>query len=303
MNIIDLMSQDLHLDPEYLCNIARNASWYYKTYSIPKKTGGTRIISQPSPELKTMQYWIAETVLSSFPVSDSVYAYRKRRSIKMHANAHRNAQYFLHVDISHFFPSIHSAHLLPFISNSSFFDDHGIDKPSSFQQIKSICFKWDCLCIGAVSSPAISNIILYPFDKTMTDYCKSRKYTYTRYADDIYISSSSYISTDVLMFVKEELKKQGFSTNSKKTGFFSSKYQKRVTGLILTTDGKVSVGTKRKREIKKMLYEKLVKGTGNSKQILGHLAFLRDVEPDMYNSLIIKYSSYCDEDLFVALRR
>lgn len=303
MTIIDLMSHDLHLDREYLCNIARNASWYYRTYPIKKRAGGTRLISQPNPELKTMQYWIVDTILSSLPVSDSVYSYRKGRSIKMHANAHRFAKHFLHVDISHFFPSIHSVHLLPFISNSRFFDDSSIDKAESFEQIKSICFKWDCLSIGAVSSPAISNIILYPFDKTMQDYCESRNYTYTRYADDIYISSSSFINADVLMFIKEELKKQGFSINSKKTGFFSGKYQKRVTGLILTTNGEVSIGTKRKREIKKMLYEKLTKGTGDYEQILGHLAFLRDVEPDMYNSMIIKYSSYCDEDLFALLKR
>lgn len=303
MTIIDLMSHDLHLDQEYLCDIARKASWYYRTYPIRKRAGGTRLISQPSPELKTMQYWIVDTVLSSLPVSDSVYSYRKGRSIKMHANAHRFAKHFLHIDISDFFPSIHSAHLLPFISNSRFFDDPSIDKAESFEQIKNICFKWDCLSIGAVSSPAISNIILYPFDIIMQDYCKSHSYTYSRYADDIYISSSAFICTDVLAFVKEELKKQGFSVNSKKTGFFSGKFQKRVTGLVLTTDGKVSIGTKRKREIKKMLYDKLIKGTGNSDQILGHLAFLRDVEPDMYNSLIIKYSSYCDQDLFVALRR
>lgn len=302
MTIVDLMARDLHLDPDYLKYLIRNANRYYRNYSIPKRTKGTRWISQPSPELKTLQYWIIENVLSSLPVSKSAFAYLKGRSIKSHANTHLSSSYFLHVDISQFFPSIHPFHLTPIVTSSTLFSDPSLNVDESICIINKICFKKDSLSIGAVSSPMISNIIMYSFDCAMVDYCKANHLIYSRYADDIYISSKKYIEIDVLDFVKAKLKKLYFTVNPDKTRFFSSKYQKRITGLVLTTDGKVSVGTKRKSEIKKMLYDKLVNGKGDSEQILGYLSFLRDVEPETYNNLIIKYSSYCDEDLFDALK-
>lgn len=302
MNIVDLMAKDLHLDPDYLYYLIRNANRYYRNYTIPKRTNGTRWISQPSPELKTLQYWIVENVFSSLPVSKAAFAYLKGRSIKTHAYAHLSSSYFLHVDISQFFPSIHPLHLSRVVTDSDVFSDPNIDVDESIRIINKICFKKDSLSIGAVSSPAISNIIMYSFDCTMIDYCKANHFIYSRYADDIYISSEKYIERDVLDFVNAELKKLFFTVNPDKTKFFSSKYQKRITGLVLTTDGKVSIGTKRRCEIKKMLYDKLVKGTGDSEQILGYLSFLRDIEPETYNNLIIKYSSYCDDDLFDALK-
>lgn len=52
-----------------------------------------------------------------------------------------------------------------------------------------------------------------------------------------------------------------------------------------------------------MVYNKLVNGEGNSDQILGYLAFLKDIEPNSYNNLIIKYSQYCDGDIITALSK
>ena len=70
-----------------------------------------------------------------------------------------------------------------------------------------------------------------------------------------------------------------------------------VTGLIITNDSKVSIGSKRRNEIKKMVYNKIVNGNGDKDSIMGYLAFLKDVEPNTYNNLIIKYSKYCDVDV------
>jgi len=35
---------------------------------------------------------------------------------------------------------------------------------------------------------------------------------------------------------------------------------------------------------------------------LGNLAFLKDVEPNTYNSLLIKYAGYCDGDVIAAIK-
>lgn len=304
MTIIEKMSLDLNLDTGYLTNLASNAFRYYRSYNIPKKNGKLRRISQPSPELKTVQYWIVENILSKIPVAPSACAYSRGSSIKKHADLHKNSRFFLHIDIHHFFPSIHSSHLIPFLEkHKDVFYSSGFDYFTDLYYLKKICFRKDMLCIGAVSSPIISNIIMYDFDISMDEYCQNRNFIYTRYADDIYISSRRFINPEVFDHVKSHLESLGFAINPDKSRFFSSKGQKKVTGLILTTDNQISVGTVRRNEIKKLIYDKLVHHVGDAESILGYLSFLRDIEPDTYNNIIIKYRSYCKGDLFEAIKQ
>ena len=51
-----------------------------------------------------------------------------------------------------------------------------------------------------------------------------------------------------------------------------------------------------------MVYDKLIHNKGDSLKILGHLAFLNDVDPQAYNDIIIKYSKYCEGDIIKALQ-
>ena len=78
------------------------------------------------------------------------------------------------------------------LGNIKNFEDLGIDL-DSVGTICEICFRENKLCIGTVSSPIISNIIMYNFDLIMLGYCKKNHLKYSRYADDIYLSSNSYI--------------------------------------------------------------------------------------------------------------
>lgn len=302
MNIIDKISTELKLDHTYLSCIINRASFYYKDYTIPKKNGGKRYISQPSPELKTLQYWVMHNILKQLPVSKFAFAYNKGDSIKKHAEQHCKSKFIFHTDICNFFPSIHSSHLNNILrQNKIAFDTLGLDLENSIQDIEKICFRHNSLCIGAVSSPAISNIIMYSFDTKLSDYCKLNNFIYSRYADDIYISSNQYITSDVITVLCNELSKNHFSINSSKTRFYSSKYRRKVTGLVITDNSQISIGTERRNQIKRMIYNKLVHGTGSPAQILGYLSFLKDIEPNTYNNLIIKYSQYCDGDIITAL--
>lgn len=304
MNIIEMISADLKIDYSYLSRIAERSSFYYKDYKIPKKNGDKRPVSQPSPELKTLQYWVVRNIFEKIPVSKAAYAYKKGDSIKRHAELHCKSRFIFHADICNFFPSIHSKHLSEILkSNNDIFDSLGLDINNSIQDINKICFRKDSLCIGAVSSPIISNIIMYSFDDALIEYCKENNYIYSRYADDIYISSRSYINNDVIDILCNELHKYGFTLNRSKTRFYSQKYRRKITGLILTNDSQASIGTERRIEIKKMIYNKLVNGIGDSEKIMGYLAFLKDIEPNTYNNLIIKYSCYCDGDIINELRK
>ncbi len=304
MNVIEKIATELKLEQSYVSRIAKRAAFYYRDYTIPKRNGQFRHISQPSPELKTLQYWVLHNILSKLPVSEFACAYKKGDSIKKHAKLHQNSQFILHADIRNFFPSITPRLLEPILrANKSVFDDLGLDLEDSISDINNICFRKCGLAIGAVSSPAISNAIMYEFDTALSKLCKEKNYIYSRYADDIYISSKSFIDKSVVNILKNELEKYDFTLNANKTRFLSRKYQRKVTGVIITDSSEISIGTQKRNLIKKSVYDKLKHGKGDSNQILGYLSFLKDIEPRTYNNIIIKYSQYCSGDLFEAIRK
>ena len=274
MDLSQVIADDLKLDRYYIENVISKADFSYRDYLIPKKSGGVRAVAQPSPELKTLQYWVSYNILNKLPVSKAAFAYKRGDSIKKHAEFHRQSKHLLHTDISSFFPSIHLSHLKTIVEkHTKIIYDLQLDFEDAIEQIGKICFREDSLCIGAVSSPIISNIIMNPIDLEIMEYCESNGLLYSRYADDIYISSDAYIDSSVLTFINSVLQKYSFEINKDKTRFYSSKYKRKITGLILTNDSKISIGLKRRNQIKTMIYKKLVHHEGDSNQILGYLSF------------------------------
>lgn len=303
-SIIDYISNDLSLDKSYIKSIIDRSGFYYKRYTIPKQNGKKRVIHQASPELKTLQYWVKENILKLLPVSNSAFAYKTGDSIKKHALFHKNAYFIFHTDIENYFPSIHSKMLTDIlIKHQEKLQIAGVWFDDICDIVSKICFRKDQLSIGTVSSPIISNIIAYNYDEEISSICEQSGYRYSRYADDIYISSNSYIPNSLQETITECLLKHGFIINKSKTWFKSKKSRRKVTGLLLTDTGRISIGTEPRKKIKQMIYNRLIKGEGHPEKILGYLAYLKDIEPQTYNKFIIKYSSYCNGDVISAIRQ
>lgn len=292
-NMIEIIANDLQLDENYLENLIGNCDKFYRTYFKRKADGTSRRISHPSPELKTLQYWCVKNIFSKCPLSEAAYAYRKGVSIKRNAEAHSQNHFFLHMDIENFFESITNRHLNKFMTdNIALFPEYNSDSTDFIDTVSKICLRNNYMCIGAVSSPAISNAIMYEFDKKALSYAKNKGFIYTRYSDDMYISSPNYIDADILDYFEGCLREYDFRLNRNKTRFMSVKGRRKVTGLIITNSKKVSVGLKMRNQIKEMVYKKVAKGEGDSTTIMGYLSFLKDIEPLAFNRIIIKYSKY-----------
>lgn len=76
-SLITRISSNLQLKDDYISSIIRRSNYYYKDYYIPKRNGGRRKISQASPELKTLQYWVKTNILSLLPISKAAFAYNR----------------------------------------------------------------------------------------------------------------------------------------------------------------------------------------------------------------------------------
>src|SRR5262249_6573819 len=78
----------------------------YRRFTIPKRTGGERLISAPRKSLKAVQRWILDRLLDKLPLSDSAHGFRAARSIVSNAQPHVGAAIVVNVDLRDFFPTV-----------------------------------------------------------------------------------------------------------------------------------------------------------------------------------------------------
>ena len=86
--------------------LAYRAEFLYKTYEIPKTSGKSRVISQPSRDLKAIQSWILRNILDKLSTSPHSKGFDIGTSILENAVPHQGANYILTLDLEEFFPSI-----------------------------------------------------------------------------------------------------------------------------------------------------------------------------------------------------
>jgi RNA-directed DNA polymerase len=290
--IIERMARELGLTAHYIENFARGASHAYKVYAISKRTGGTRTIHHPSRPLKALQRWFLAAVVDLLPMHPAATAYRKHRSILDNARPHAESGYLLRMDFTNFFPSITQADLAKYIAERpSWFSGW---TPSDIDTFCGIVCRKSVLTIGAPTSPALSNALCYDMDSLIAALSIKNDVTYTRYADDLFFSTKQAgvlrpFEGDVRKVVADLTLPANLKVNPGKTRHSSKKRARRVTGIVIGSDGKTHVGRSLKRKIRALVYrldslDELARGS-----LAGMIAYVTGFEPDFINTLIAKY--------------
>lgn len=290
--LIERLSLESGLSAARLRYFAKSASQRYYVFSVKKASGGWREIAHPARPLKAVQRWISKQYLSQLPVHAAATAYRKGINIRENAQRHAGTRFTLRIDFKDFFPSFHVADIRNFLRQvlvAEEVDDSDIDF------ISQIVTREGGLTIGAPTSPALTNAIMYSFDSKLAELCGQRSIVYTRYADDIFMSTNQpNVLGEMYQEVVELAKQFEFARlvlNRKKTAFLSKRYHREITGLVLTPDGRVSIGRDRKREIKALVHAYFLNQLAQDREeyLKGLLSFAQDAEPSFYQSLIEKY--------------
>lgn len=291
----------LLLPPRELSILIDSAPHRYKVYQIPKRTPGQfRTIAQPAREVKALQHWVLRHVLNQFEVHPAATAYRKGRSILHNAKPHTRGRYLLKMDFKEFFPSLRGEDFRVFLKRRrAEFDAGDISALCSilFWMPKGVSPPDLCLSIGAPTSPILSNVLMFDFDKRIADFCKAKGVAYTRYADDLSFSSAR---SEDLAAVEEVVinwcarsKSPKLTVNAAKTVRASKGESRRVTGLVLTNDRKVSLGRDTKRRIRAWVHH-FVAGRleeGELPKLRGMLCYVNSVEPSFLERLRAHYGS------------
>lgn len=293
--IIHLLIEETGLLESDLLRIVRNAPRRYKVFEIPKRSGGMREIAQPARELKMLQRVLVHHVLERLPIHDAARAYRSGMSIKDNALPHAGHGSILKMDFKDFFPSIVKNDWENYCRDHAVLDllDREISSQIFFRRAKGESRLK--LSVGAPSSPILSNILMFKFDKCVFEESAKRGVNYTRYADDLTFSGqSASLVKEMVHVVRSVLSVLAYprlTVNEQKTILVTAKHRRVVTGVTLTNSGGLSLGRDRKRLISAQVHHALQglllpEAMG---VLAGQLAFVNVVEPLFLDRLRERY--------------
>lgn len=162
------------------------------------------------------------------------------------ASVHTNKKLVLNIDIKDFFSSIKFNRLVGFFIQNKYFE---LNEEIALTIARIATFRENdeevgYLPQGSPCSPVISNLFTAMLDSRLVKLCKKNKCVYTRYADDITISTNlkefpkEILTIDEdLIILNERLIRQfetfGFNINNKKTRLANRKQRQVVTGLVV----------------------------------------------------------------------
>lgn len=279
----------------------------YYEFQIPKRSGGLRTINAPNPKFKEALSKVKDIFEQNLKclAHNSAYAYIKHRSVKDALAIHQKNQsnWYLKIDLTDFFPSCTPE--LIFNNLKQLYPFYYIDKPFDelLKKIIKICCLHGGLPQGTPISPLLTNLIMIPYDYAINNTLKrglGEHFVYTRYADDILISSKSNFDWQKIQQTLENLLTP-FKIKKQKTRYGSKNGSNWNLGLMLNKDNNITLGSSKKRLINAMLnnlcrdYRNLnIHGHWTKEDIqcvLGHLSYLKHIEPDYYEHMIDKYET------------
>ena len=265
----------------------------YKSFKIPKKSGGERTINTPSTDLKDIQrsilkiLWKQQKILwEEHKIKSNIsHAFVKKKGILTNARVHKNKRYVFNMDLEDFFDSFHFGRVRGFFEkNRDFLFPQNI--ATILAQLT--CYN-GCLPQGAPTSPIITNLICNILDMRLLTVAKEFKLDYTRYADDLTFSTNDekFVENleDFKTKAKEIINHSGFKINEKKTRLQYKNSRQVVTGLVVNK--KVNVNRdfyKETRAMANSLYKNdEIKINGKSatiNQLEGRLSFINQIDRD-----------------------
>ena len=296
-------------------------STLYRSFKIPKRSGGLRQINAPEGELMTalreLKFILEQKLYANYHTT--AFAYIKGRStidaVKRHQQ--NKSRWFLKLDFHDFFGST----TLEFVMKQmeTIFPFNEILKSergrAAIKSALSLCFLNGGLPQGTPISPTLTNLMMIPFDHQLAK--AMREHTphicYTRYADDLLLSSDlSFKWTEVQQQVIDLLKQINapFQLNTSKTRYGSSAGRNWNLGVMLNKDNEITIGHSKKKLLKAMLYNFMNDYTNNriwnleDVQVLnGQISYYKMVEKENIEQILNTYSNKFNLSVMGAIKQ
>lgn len=242
---------DITMDQLHYYSNPNNQRGRFRTFTIPKKSGGVRIITAPKNEA---YQWILrvlnEILLHAYTPSPYAMGFVKGRSVYQNARIHEGKNYVFNLDLKDFFPSIRQARVCARLQCAPFSLNRELASViaglvAMRQEVQELTETHVCYVLpqGSPVSPMLTNAICDSLDHQLAGLAQRFGLTYTRYADDITFSSMHNVYHEGGVFLtelKRIIHRQGFTINEKKTRLQHRGMRQEVTGLVVNEKANVN---------------------------------------------------------------
>lgn len=235
----------------------------FTSFNIKKRRGGVRKIDAPCRSWKILQSKMTRILTLVYRSRGCVHGFVKSpplRTIVTNARSHCRSRFVLNLDLEDFFPSIHFGRIYGMLVARPYC--LGINAARHIAHL-SCCESR--LAQGSPVSPIISNMICARLDGEISRLSRKFHCAYTRYCDDITISTSrrtfprqiaEHVKGTSITELGESLSNviehNGFLANERKTRLQFRTQRQEVTGLVVNR--KPNVRRKYKAQIRAMLH-------------------------------------------------
>lgn len=282
---------------------------HYSRFLIPKRRGGTRVISSPKRRLRIAQGWLLEHVLALLPVHEAAVAFRPGLSIVDNAARHAGRAVVARIDLKDFFPSVTLprvrrllqglgysggvATLLALLATEAPRAAVALDGQTRF-----VALGERCLPQGACTSPALTNLLCRRLDARLAGAADALGFRYTRYADDLVFSHAEGSAPVgiLLALARRIIAEAGFVVNEEKTSVLRPQHRQVVTGIVVNETPHISRDDLRR--FRAVLHRCETRGVAAVSEQMGrdarayaagYLAFLHMVSPEQARRLSQKH--------------
>lgn len=221
-----------------------NNSSNYRSFSIPKKRGGSRLISAPGKSINILQKKLLYILSSVYEAPSWVHGFVLGRSVLTNANEHTKKKYVVNIDLEDFYGSIHFGRIRGALQSAPW--KFSLKVATVLAQLLTFDRK---LPQGACTSPLVSNIVAWGLDRKMLALSRKYKMKYTRYADDLTLSTThKSLSGNIATWdvpnptsgktipgkeLRQAVEDSGFRINEKKFRIQIPETRQEVTGLTV----------------------------------------------------------------------
>ncbi|WP_051302827.1 reverse transcriptase domain-containing protein [Salibacterium aidingense] len=323
LSSFDDVSDLLEISPKHLRYILFEMKDRYKSFEIPKKNGETRSIVAPSKSIKILQRKLNYILSLNYSNRPTSHGFIKGKSIVTNAQPHVKQSVVLNFDLKDFFSTINFGRVRGVFIK---FFDIGDDAATV---LANICCKDNVLPQGAPTSPIISNIVCYKLDKELLKFAKKHSCVYTRYADDITLSTNKkHFPNEMIQLNKQtytlskslfnKIENNGFKINDNKTRIRYCSQRMEVTGLTVNEKPNVTrhyirniraiirsiekYGLEVAQEIHEGKYIKIhLKSTPQITNLLigklNYVKMVRGIEDSVFNKLAKRFNKAMGDEL------
>ncbi|MDQ7823795.1 MAG: reverse transcriptase family protein [Candidatus Eremiobacteraeota bacterium] len=259
---------------------------HYVTFSIPKSSGGARVIMAPKKRLKELQRRLLQALVEKLPVSPCAHGFIRLRSTVTGARPHAGRQVVVNMDLKDFFPSVHFGRVRGYLVALGYgyvvatvlavlmteAERQPVDVEGTIYHVPVT----PRYCVqGAPTSPGICNAIVHKMDRRLSGYGKALGFTYTRYADDLTFSGDDLSQVKALLggaarIVSEE----GFTVHPGKTSVMRKGRRQTVTGIVVNKVPGLSRKERRRIRARIHRFQKSSPAAEELRSLRGKLAYL-----------------------------